>query len=95
MDAYSAQRLGSGVDERSGAVGGDLLTIGRVLLRHKVLIAATMTDTDDPDYSFEIIYLDNPQNRSWRKGGDALPWRRAVVAATMVSRFGEWREGSK
>src|ERR1700752_2750574 len=41
MEAHLAQRLGNGVDDRSGAVGGDLLTIGRVLLRHRILIAAT------------------------------------------------------
>lgn len=55
----------------------------------KVIVAATMTDEDDPAYSFEIVYLDNPSNKSWRKGPDSESWRRAVVTAALVERFGQ------
>lgn len=41
MDARPAERLGNGVDDHSAALSGDLLSIGRVLLRHKIMIAAT------------------------------------------------------
>jgi capsular exopolysaccharide synthesis family protein len=41
MDPRLAERLGNGTDDRSNALGGELLAIGRGLLRHKVLIAVT------------------------------------------------------
>jgi len=41
MDAGPADRPYNGVDDRSGTAAGDVLSIGRVLLRHKVLIAVT------------------------------------------------------
>src|SRR6185295_17564113 len=41
VDARLVERLDDGVGDRGGATGGDLLSIGGALLRHKTLIAAT------------------------------------------------------
>ena len=41
VDARLVERLDDGVGDRGGAAGGDLLSIGRALLRHKTLIVAT------------------------------------------------------
>lgn len=58
----------------------------------KPIAALSMTDDDVPGYEFGIMYLDNPRNTSWRKGGDAEAWRRAVVVAAMRTKFGEWQD---
>ena len=36
--------------------------------------------TDDPDFTFWIMWLDRPDNKGWRESGDTEPWRRDMVA---------------
>ena len=57
----------------------------------KPVACLSMTDTDVEGYEFGITWLDHGR-KSWRKGGDAEPWRRAVVVAAMVEKFGEWHD---
>jgi len=46
---------------------------------------------DGAGYSFQAIYLDNPNNKSWRQGPDAhKSLERRVVVERMVETFGEW-----
>ena len=58
-------------------------------LRH--VASLSMTDDEHVGYEYGITWLDHPR-KSWRKGGDAEPWRRAVVVAAMVEKFGEWHD---
>ena len=41
--------------------------------------------------AFDAIWLDQPANNLWRKGGDAARWRREAAVAALVARFGSWR----
>jgi len=60
----------------------------------KKIAALAMSDTEDEGkgYEFVMTWLDNPRNKSWRMGGDAQSWRRAVVVGAMRTKFGEWRD---
>lgn len=59
----------------------------------KPIVGAVMTETDDPDYCYEIIYFDNPKNTLWRHGSDARgAWKRAAVLAALRERFGIWKD---
>ena len=57
----------------------------------RALTALKMVDSERPSYSFELVYFDNPENWSWRTGGDALKWRRLDTAEAMIKKFGVWR----
>jgi hypothetical protein len=55
-------------------------------------IAATWTDIpDDKTYEGEVIYLDQPKNRSWKAAPDAGKGRRRAVVDALTKQFGSWR----
>jgi hypothetical protein len=54
--------------------------------------AATWIDLpEDKSYEGEVIYLDQPTNRSWKAAPDAGKSRRRDVTDALVKRFGSWR----
>ncbi len=58
-----------------------------------VVVGAEIRDTDDPDYLYELVYLDNPTNTGWRRGPDARDkWKRRDVLAALRARFGTWQD---
>jgi hypothetical protein len=58
-----------------------------------VVVGAEIRDRTDPDYLYQLVYLDNPKNNAWRSGPDARDrWKRAAVVAALRERFGTWTE---
>jgi len=53
-------------------------------------IAAAHLDAEDGSL-IEMVYLDRPDNQSWKTGGDAKKDRRRPVVDALVKRFGPWR----
>jgi len=56
-------------------------------------IAAVRADEDDGT-EIEFVYLDRPENQSWKdrtRGGDSDKARRRAVTDALVKRFGPWR----
>lgn len=43
--------------------------------------------TDDPGFTFWIMWLDRAGNNSWRKTGDTEPWRRDMVVRALRTKF--------
>jgi hypothetical protein len=43
--------------------------------------------TDDPDFTFGIMWLDRPGNKSWRDSGDTEPWRRDLVVRALRNKI--------
>ena len=55
-------------------------------------VAATWIDLpEDESYEGEVIYLDQPDNRSWKIAPDQEKSRRRAVTNALAKRFGSWR----
>jgi hypothetical protein len=52
-----------------------------------------VSDPADPEFIFEIVWADRPDNTRWKRGGDARQqWRRRAAVAAMRKRFGKWED---
>lgn len=60
---------------------------------YTALAGVSVTDTDEPGYEFSICYLDNPTNKSWADGPDAINTHyREPVVEHLVAEFRKTRE---
>jgi hypothetical protein len=51
-----------------------------------------LSESEDKSYTADVLYLDQPTNRSWKIAPDAGKDRRRAVTDALVKRFGPWRE---